>query len=94
MDWCNVMKSMMKDILKAAMTAYSKSDNVAPKAVAIPCARPLFNVRCKQSIPIGPTGADTKIPIISPFNNIEIMLQISLFFLKNNHYLIVFSSFV
>lgn len=38
----------------------------APSPVTKPDHRPLFRVRCMHNTPIGPMGADTKIPIAKP----------------------------
>lgn len=42
--------------------------NEAPTPVTKPYQRPLFSVRCTQSTPTGPIGADAIIPISIPLN--------------------------
>ena len=43
-----------------------KSDNAAPIPVYSPDSLPLLRVRCMQSMPIGPIGADTNMPTARP----------------------------
>ena len=60
-------KSMIIDIPSPARRAYMKSDKAAPMPVYSPDLLPLLRVRCMHSMPIGPIGADTNMPMARPW---------------------------
>ena len=54
-------------MLKPAIIAYIISADAAPTPEMNPDLNPLFNVLWIHRTPIGPSGADTDIPIKIPF---------------------------
>ena len=63
-----LMKSMTKLMPKPVTRAYRRSLTAAPTPVMKPYQRPLLSVRCMQSTPTGPIGADAMMPISMPLN--------------------------
>ena len=64
--WLLSIKSVMNEIPSPVNKQYIISDSAAPIPVKKAGQRPLFNVRWIQSMPIGPIGAEIKIPIANP----------------------------
>lgn len=63
--WIN---SITNDIPNPVIKAYIKSLVAAPNPVAIPYLKPFFRARLIQSIPTGPIGAETMMPMKIPFS--------------------------
>ena len=62
------MNSITNDIPTPVNMQYIISDKAAPNPVKKPDHLPLLRVRCIQSTPIGPIGAETNMPIAKPLN--------------------------
>ena len=62
------MKSIMIVRLNPAITAYNASEEAIPRPDKKPDFQFLFTVRFMQSIPSGPSGTETAMPIIKPFH--------------------------
>ena len=72
------INSMTKLMPKPVSSAYIKSLTVAPTPVTKPNQRPLFKVRCTQSTPTGPIGAEQMMPTIIPLTMMSRKLKVRL----------------